>query len=385
MANLTTNIDSWDKSVIDGLVGQTESITLEFKKTVSLAGTKDKKEIAKDISAMANSEGGWIIYGLEEGTLPGGLVGAINVCPLSDPNVVDRIDDIIYSTVTPRVKYRIKAINYDSGWCIAVKVEQSVDVLHMVIGYDDNRYYRRTDKGARPLSETEVRITYDAIFRRRTTAEQKVNEIIQQEEERVSPWFSAILIPLGMEDDVVNPQSIIDSGLLKNSARSRDVNRYLELIKPSSRGMEFDPDLGRMVFRIRRDGAIHIGGMNIVHEDYWHPYRVLSPILDIASIAKRLWTACGIVAPAKLAIVLRPGGKKAPYLSEHQFFPLIRSFLQTDEKFSIPVAFSDLDNPLVVARPAMDRLWNAMGEKRCILFENDGSLSPTAKEALRHF
>ena len=44
-----------------------ESLHLDYKKTDSLDNTeKNKKEISKDVSAFANSDGGIIIYGIVE-------------------------------------------------------------------------------------------------------------------------------------------------------------------------------------------------------------------------------------------------------------------------------------------------------------------------------
>ncbi|MCW9706022.1 AlbA family DNA-binding domain-containing protein [Fodinibius salsisoli] len=44
-----------------------ESLILEFKRAGSLSKKrKDKKEIGKDVSAVANSDGGIIIYGIAE-------------------------------------------------------------------------------------------------------------------------------------------------------------------------------------------------------------------------------------------------------------------------------------------------------------------------------
>lgn len=49
------------------LTNAEESTYLEFKKATSLnKGDKERKEIAKDISAMANADGGVIIYGIDE-------------------------------------------------------------------------------------------------------------------------------------------------------------------------------------------------------------------------------------------------------------------------------------------------------------------------------
>lgn len=43
-----------------------ESTELEYKRSFAKANPKWKEELAKDISAMANSNGGVIVYGLKE-------------------------------------------------------------------------------------------------------------------------------------------------------------------------------------------------------------------------------------------------------------------------------------------------------------------------------
>src|SRR5262249_14876653 len=60
---------NWDQSELQRLIddGAEENLTLDYKAADAL-GTTDgkKKEITKDVSAMANSAGGVIIYGIKE-------------------------------------------------------------------------------------------------------------------------------------------------------------------------------------------------------------------------------------------------------------------------------------------------------------------------------
>src|SRR5207245_5939253 len=46
-----------------------ESLTLEFKACDSLRNKKWREELAKDVSAFANSAGGTIVYGIKENKL----------------------------------------------------------------------------------------------------------------------------------------------------------------------------------------------------------------------------------------------------------------------------------------------------------------------------
>jgi predicted HTH transcriptional regulator len=65
---LSTPFDQWTFATIQQLITDrvTESVTVEFKRDMPHAQPRDREEVAKDISSMANSAGGWIIYGVDE-------------------------------------------------------------------------------------------------------------------------------------------------------------------------------------------------------------------------------------------------------------------------------------------------------------------------------
>src|SRR3954463_3820580 len=63
MLNLTTKADL-ERLVIEGIQ---ESLTLDYKASPALSkDSKPREELCKDVSALANSAGGQIIYGIEE-------------------------------------------------------------------------------------------------------------------------------------------------------------------------------------------------------------------------------------------------------------------------------------------------------------------------------
>ena len=59
----------WDEAAVQQLIDDEteESLILEYKSAGSLGKQERKKtEITKDVSAMANSDGGILIYGVKE-------------------------------------------------------------------------------------------------------------------------------------------------------------------------------------------------------------------------------------------------------------------------------------------------------------------------------
>ena len=67
-----------------------ESITLEFKRDLNLGDRKKKAEAAKDVSALANTVGGRICYGIDERDSPDGSVAGTGTYVGPKPEVRDQ-------------------------------------------------------------------------------------------------------------------------------------------------------------------------------------------------------------------------------------------------------------------------------------------------------
>ena len=88
-----------------------ESLHLDYKRSASLSKS-GQKEIPKDVSAFANSDGGLIIYGIEES-------GHLPVCideGFSNSDITrETIEEIILSNISPRIEgIQIQQIPLDS-------------------------------------------------------------------------------------------------------------------------------------------------------------------------------------------------------------------------------------------------------------------------------
>ena len=85
-----------------------ENARLEYKSSAALTFPQQTSELAKDVSAMANSDGGVIIYGIPETEqhLPGALDGGIAHASVTK----ERIEQLIISNVRPRPDFAIVQI-----------------------------------------------------------------------------------------------------------------------------------------------------------------------------------------------------------------------------------------------------------------------------------
>ena len=135
-----------------------ESITLDYKRCEALQRTDGKiKEISKDVSAFANSDGGTIVYGIiDDKNIPTGLDDGFD--PAGHINK-DWLDQIITSNIQRRIDgVRIHVIDLSTSKpgrvALVVSVPQSKRAPHMA---NDHRYYKRYNFQSVPMEDYEVR------------------------------------------------------------------------------------------------------------------------------------------------------------------------------------------------------------------------------------
>jgi predicted HTH transcriptional regulator len=153
-------VSEWKEKDIDDLYSGEigESLTLEYKRSEAL--TKDanhRKELFKDVSAMANASGGIIIYGMKEvDNKPDGTDDGL------DPNVVtkEQIENVLMSNINPPIEdLLIKPVELTSKGTGNV-----VYVLHIPAAKSrgphqapDFRYYKRFNFKSEPIRDNDVR------------------------------------------------------------------------------------------------------------------------------------------------------------------------------------------------------------------------------------
>ncbi len=142
--------------------GIEESLTLEYKSAEALYdghGNGREKEIAKDVSAMANSAGGTIIYGIREHENRELRHRPAALSPV-DRTLCSKetLEQIISSNISPRISgIKIFPVPLESSpthVAYVVRIPQS-DTVHQV--NRSNRYYKRFNFEAVPMEDYEIR------------------------------------------------------------------------------------------------------------------------------------------------------------------------------------------------------------------------------------
>jgi hypothetical protein len=146
-------IDDIQSLINDGVE---ESLNIEYKAADSLKKSDGaKKEITKDISAFANSNGGVLIYGLkEEGQKPI-EISYIDGNEFSKDWLEQVINNIHRKIKLEVIPVRLK--NDISKTIYVIKIPESMEAPHMAL---DGRYYRRMNFQIVVMEEYEVRNLY---------------------------------------------------------------------------------------------------------------------------------------------------------------------------------------------------------------------------------
>lgn len=124
-----------------------ESSSLEYKAAAAIA---DSKEIAKDVSSLANGAGGIIIYGMTEKDNKPEQLDSIK----GKKYTREYLDQVIALGIQPPIKFKTEAIPHDGGFIYAVHVEQA-ETAHMSL--EQKRYYRRHNFISVAMEDYQVR------------------------------------------------------------------------------------------------------------------------------------------------------------------------------------------------------------------------------------
>lgn len=154
------NLDRIQQLIRDGVE---ESLTLEYKGAEALGKSDGKKaEIAKDVSAFANSSGGVLIYGVAEFQQREHRHRPEKIDPVDRREFSKEWLEQVIQSIQPRIDGIViepVALDTSSG-CYVVTIPQS----HTAHQARDHVYYRRHNFNVLPMEDYELR---DVMNRRK--------------------------------------------------------------------------------------------------------------------------------------------------------------------------------------------------------------------------
>jgi hypothetical protein len=139
-----------------------ENLRLEFKAEQPGTGTDEKREMLYDIAAMANAEGGDLIYGITDRRDPEnqstGIADNIQGWRWSNPqSEITRIENLIRDSIAPRLSgVQVKHVSTEQGDVLVVRIPRSWNGPHMVTFHSVNKFYSRNSTAKFPMDVYQV-------------------------------------------------------------------------------------------------------------------------------------------------------------------------------------------------------------------------------------
>lgn len=156
---------NWSENRVRNFIdsGIEESLTIEYKSAEAL-GSSDyhKTEITKDVSAMANSAGGTLVYGIREHSDPERRHLPEQITPVDRTMFPREWLEQVINSIRPRIEgIVINSVQLESGENDVVYIVE-IPQSHTAHQANNHRYYKRFNFQSVPMEDYEVR---DVMFR----------------------------------------------------------------------------------------------------------------------------------------------------------------------------------------------------------------------------
>jgi hypothetical protein len=136
-----------------------ESKTLEFKSALPGTTESERKEFLADISSLANSEGGNVVYGIRE---KDGIAVEINGLGHKMSDAIRlRLDSMMRDGIEPRLSVEYGLIDTPKGDVLVIRVKKSWSSPHRVTLRNHNQFYVRDSSGKHMLDTFELRKAFN--------------------------------------------------------------------------------------------------------------------------------------------------------------------------------------------------------------------------------
>lgn len=170
--------------------GLEETADFDMKRVVpNLKEDKSKQEIAKDIAAMANSGGGWIIYGVGEGASD--IAGSIHPCEWTATEEQQMLN-IAYTKIDPPVVglefNKISCGENSDKKLVLMHIPDSVDAPHFA-RVEKNNFSapRRNGPHTKPMTYRDIERGFRERFQRGVEQEKTLQGYFEQATEALNP------------------------------------------------------------------------------------------------------------------------------------------------------------------------------------------------------
>ena len=228
--------------------------------------------LAKELSAFANTYGGWLFLGIEEHSPDDPVaIGFPGIPNEQIDNVLKRLRNSAADNVNPTPYFRQNVLR---GPCrrIALPRDRSVVVVEVPESHTaphvhrDGRIYRRVGEGSEPKAETD-RFILDQLWQRRERMQMWTRQWIERDPkftdvERVRPYLRLLFCADPWRQR--NPQLSMSFADFRTIVASETKTLPLDVVYPTTDGFiarqveTNDPYQQVLTWQVRRDGSCEV-------------------------------------------------------------------------------------------------------------------------------
>ncbi|HEV7401201.1 MAG TPA: ATP-binding protein [Solirubrobacterales bacterium] len=393
-SRLTKPLEEWEAADVLALVEERveEGQRLEFKRQLNLDTTKQRSEACKDASGLGNSQGGLLVYGVQEEEQDDGRRIPTRATPLNDGDARSRLEDILDSAVHPPLNMETRQIETDGGYFLVLRVFPRLGAPHMVDGYGEMRFYVRAGLKTRPMSQREIEAAFAEAARSEALAGERLARlelaVLPEGVEREStarganrapgPWLGVLTVPIDAPDPLLPMQKADSRAFPDDGAYGRwshsDLGLTLNWDAEGYHGDLYDEDKLTRRLRLFRNGTFEWGTTLASRAESIPSLSIAQYIHDVLGYFAISYRRAGYFGRVRAWIAIEAGvGSKLGLDSGYLGFdlkPLSNAHLEWRGDYSVDGLLDDLAG---ATRGAMDRIFVAYGLASCFYFDAEGA------------
>ena len=364
-----------------------ESITLDFKRDIVGTSDKDKHEFLKDASAMANAQGGDLVYGIDETS--GTASGVVPIVELPDA-IERRLRQVLESGVEPRlIGVRFHVVPVTGGHVLVVRIPASFDGPHRYLFNQHSRFVMRVGTHTTELDYDQLRGAFDRTAsladRARRFHNDRIAAIIAGKTWRpmlAGPTCVAQLVPIASMGgrnsiDVKALQANLGSFMFADwGGASCTLNLDGLVVHPGARTdgqLAYTQVFRSGAFEAVRHGAGLAHGKKLIHSTSITTFYRDAYIKFLAAAKQFNLSGPAILTAAMLNVEGYEFAVGTVFNTLNQAYA-DRTHLVLPESWLDSVDnVSDIDSQV---RPMLDVLWQAFGVERCMEYTSAGEWKP---------
>jgi hypothetical protein len=393
---LTKPLDEWEASDVLALVEEQieEGLRLEYKRQLDLETPKKRCETAKDVSGLANAQGGLLIYGVEEEAQEDGRRVPVRPMPLNDGDARSRLEDVLDSAVHPALNFEVRQIEADDGgYFLVLRAFPRLGAPHMVDGYNEMRCYVRVGLKTRPMEQHELTAAYAEAAKSEDRAAERLARLplivhpegvtLESPERNREPglWLGVLALPIDAPDPLLpmigaESHAFPDDGDYMRWSRSQEIGLSLGW---DANGYHSDRKQdSQLTHRLRlfRNGVFEWGLALASWAKSVPSLSIAQYIHDALGYFATSYRRAGYFGRLRVWVSLEDGKGSELGVGDN-YFGFDRKPLSTDHlEWRADYSVDGLQHDLTGAtRAAMNRVFVAYGLARCPYFSDEGEPS----------